>query len=327
MAGVAIAYPLLLLAAYALLRFEGERWWVSLVGLYLPRLLLALPLPVLAVLLHVLRMRRLLWLQAVSAVLVIFPLMGFVVPVPHSVDRTRPTIRVLSYNVDSGRNGMEAVLAEVDRFSPDIVLLQETGGYHQSERFTASLKTRYPMVQESPGFIMATRYTRAAETPTHVAEGPYASAILETPLGRIAVYNVHTISPRQAFNGIRRRRGLLREMREGSRSPLRSNAELRMAQVSSFVAAAAAETDPVLLAGDTNLPVLSPIFARFLSGYEDAFSEAGWGFGYTFPTTKLLPWMRIDRILAGGPLRFVAFQRGNAYASDHFCVVADVQRR
>jgi endonuclease/exonuclease/phosphatase (EEP) superfamily protein YafD len=268
------------------------------------------------------------WLQVVSAAIVVFPLMGFVVPVPHFVNHDRPTIRVLSYNVDSGRDGMEAVLGEIERFSPDIVLLQEAGGHRGADVFAARLKGRYPTVQEAHDFVMATRYVPAPETGSAPPDEPYQSATLDTPLGRIAVYNVHTVSPRHPLYALRGRKGLMREMVEGAQSPLRANAEFRTAQVGAFAGAAAAETDPVILAGDTNLPGLSPVFARFLSGYDDAFSNAGWGFGYTFPTTKLLPWMRIDRILARGPLRFVAFQVGKAYAaSDHLCVVADLQRQ
>ena len=41
----AIAYPLLLLVAAVALRFVGERWWVTTVALYLPRLVLGAPLP------------------------------------------------------------------------------------------------------------------------------------------------------------------------------------------------------------------------------------------------------------------------------------------
>jgi endonuclease/exonuclease/phosphatase family metal-dependent hydrolase len=37
--------------------------------------------------------------------------------------------------------------------------------------------------------------------------------------------------------------------------------------------------------------------------------------------------MRIDRILSSEQLRFVRFEVGASQASDHLCVVADLQRR
>jgi hypothetical protein len=68
------------------------------------------------------------------------------------------------------------------------------------------------------------------------------------------------------------------------------------------------------------------VFDRYLSHYVDGFTAAGAGFGYTFPNGKHLPWMRLDRILAASPLRFVEFYVGDSPASDHRCVVADLQR-
>src|ERR1700722_936883 len=71
---LAIGYPAALLAVVAL-RFIGERWWVTTVALYLPRLGFALPLPF-VVLAAALRSARLLALQASSIALLIFPLLG-----------------------------------------------------------------------------------------------------------------------------------------------------------------------------------------------------------------------------------------------------------
>jgi endonuclease/exonuclease/phosphatase family metal-dependent hydrolase len=98
--------------------------------------------------------------------------------------------------------------------------------------------------------------------------------------------------------------------------------------VRTFSSLAGGETEPVVIAGDTNLPGLSLVFARYLSGYQDGFEKAGWGFGYTYPTNKNRPpWMRIDRILATASLRFERFEVGASSASDHRCVVADIRSR
>jgi endonuclease/exonuclease/phosphatase family metal-dependent hydrolase len=82
----------------------------------------------------------------------------------------------------------------------------------------------------------------------------------------------------------------------------------------------------VVIGGDTNLPGLSVVLGEYLSGFRDGFSQAGWGFGYTYPTDKWRPWMRIDRILASNALRFTGFEVGQSKVSDHRCVVADLQR-
>jgi endonuclease/exonuclease/phosphatase family metal-dependent hydrolase len=104
-----------------------------------------------------------------------------------------------------------------------------------------------------------------------------------------------------------------------------ANARLRALQAEAIAGAAALNSEPVVIAGDTNLPDLSPVFSRHLSRFQDGFVKAGAGFGYTYPNDRR-PWMRIDRILATDALRFVKFEVGTSAASDHLCVVADLQR-
>jgi vancomycin resistance protein VanJ len=334
---LAVAYPLALVAVTVTLRFVGEAWWVSIIGLYLPPVAFAFPLPPIALALLLLGKRRLLGLQAFSALVVLFPLMGFVLSRPSAADRDKPTMRVLSFNVNSGRGGVQAVMDEIDQYSPDVVALQEIHGSSR-EALDRLLRERYPWVAMAGQFATATRYapSRSTEPPGTPSAAitpstPFQRVALETPLGPIVLYNVHTTSPRGPLYALRGRGGLAREIVSGrvflaaGAPQIQSNADLRVSEVRMFSEAAARESDGVVLAGDTNLPPLSPVLHRFLSGYEDGFSTAGWGFGYTFPTDKWRPWMRIDRIRAKGRLRFVRFQVGRARVSDHLCVVADVQ--
>jgi endonuclease/exonuclease/phosphatase family metal-dependent hydrolase len=105
------------------------------------------------------------------------------------------------------------------------------------------------------------------------------------------------------------------------------NVGLRTLQVETFLDEAAAETGPVVVAGDTNLPDPSVTLRRYLSHFDDAFTAASWGFGYTFPNNKKWgPAMRLDRIFTAGKLRATRFEVGRSLASDHYCVVADVTR-
>jgi vancomycin resistance protein VanJ len=333
---LAVAYPVSLVAVALLFRYVGEGWWMTTVALYLPRIGFALPLPFIAAGLSAYRMRRLLWLQAASALLVVFPLMGFVLSWPVSADDKAPTMRVLSMNVDSGRRGAAEVVAEIDRYSPDVVLLQELG---DNDAFGPLLRTHYPTVHVSGQFLLATRYglSSVIEPPklpyiTENRSPRFIEYLLDTPLGSVHVYNVHPISPREALSAVRGDEGLKREIGtgrifEGAAAPLvEHNAGLRTLQVQTIWESALHETRPVVIAGDTNLPGLSRTLARtWASGLQDGFSRAGWGFGYTFPTNKLRPWMRIDRIFASDHLRFVGFQVSPSRVSDHRGVVADLQ--
>lgn len=332
-AALAILYPVALAVAWALLRFVGERWWLTGVTLYLPMAGFGAPLPFLVALLWFAKRPGLLWTQAVAAAILVFGLMGFVLPAPRSGAPSTPAMRVLSYNIDSARAGVDRVMAEIDRYAPDIAVLVEVGDVQGIE---SSLKERYPNVVVGGQFALGTRFpVVSTREPDHLPyygrlQSPrYVEHVLDTPLGRVALYVVHPVSPRDDLGAIRGRQGLKQEilsgrvLRAAGADIVQANSGLRTAQVRAFASEARAETLPVIIAGDTNLPALSNIFADNLSGYRDGFREAGWGFGYTFPA-KRFAWMRIDRILASEHFRFLRFIVGDSHASDHRSVVADV---
>jgi endonuclease/exonuclease/phosphatase (EEP) superfamily protein YafD len=335
-AALAVLCPVCLLGAALALRFIGEKWWGTGVALYVPRIGFAAPLPLIAVLLVALRLYRLLWTQVVAALIILFPLMGFAVPGRARATRDTPTIRVLSYNINSSRGGVDQVVEEIDRYSPDVAILEEISS---RERLESSLTSRYAAVFGSGQFLVATRFPIVS---THDPEkvsyhgrsrSPrFIQMVIETPLGRIAFYAIHPISPREGLQALRGGAGMRRELLSGrllagaSADLFRNDAELRALQVQEIAEAAAREAGPVVIAGDTNLPDLSYILNRHMSAYQDGFAKVGSGFGYTFPTDNgRKPWMRIDRIFANDELNFVKFEVGHSLASDHLCVVADLQ--
>jgi vancomycin resistance protein VanJ len=317
----AVAYPLALLLLLALLRGVGERWWPATIGLYLPRIFFALPLPVLAFLLWRRGLRRWLATQAVAALVLIFPLGGFVLPGPSRAGGGAPVLRVLSYNVMHAYAGPERIVAEIDRFSPDVVLLQKLGDNHEPMR--RLLSARYPHVEISWGGTVASRFPITARLDPDqplatdvMAQSRFLQKVISTPLGPIAFYSTHPSSPRDGLAAVARLRGV---------SLLKQETAWRTSQVRRLAARARAESIPVVIAGDTNIPELSPLLRAELGQYHDGFRQAGWGFGYTYPF-NVFRWMRIDRILVSAPLRVVRFQIGNSTASDHLCVVADIQK-
>lgn len=332
---VAIAYPASLIVVVLIFRWVGERWWATGVALYLPRLGFAVPLPFIVAGLLVLRLWRLLYTQLLAALIVLFPLMGFVLPTPHFADDEAPRIRVLSYNVDSLNGGIDNVLAQIEKFSPDLVFLQEV--YSDQEVMVERLRTRYPSVGTSAQFVFASRFpVISTEQPERVEFGGklrtarFAKQVIETPLGPIAFYNVHPVSPREGLVAVRGE-GVSHEVLTGRVFAARSTAmqegsALRELQIKAFADMAKQESGPVVIAGDTNLPSQSFFLNHFLSAYSDGFGQAGWGLGYTFPSYRHA-WMRIDRIFTSDSLRVVAFEVGQSKASDHYCVVADVQKK
>jgi endonuclease/exonuclease/phosphatase family metal-dependent hydrolase len=328
----AFAYLATLLLLWFGFYWLGESWWVTAAGLYAPRVFFAAPLPVLSLLLWVCGLRRLLWTQLASAFVLIVPLMGLVVSLPSAARAGAPSLRVLSFNVNSGYAGPQAIADAIFAQAPDVVMLQESPW---AGDLADALHVRYPVVQRSTQFIIASRYPISEATdPERLpfygrARSPrFMRYVIDTPLGKIAVYNVHPISPRGVLH-IRQFRAALHQLRTGElfagdpEADMKSNAGLRTLQIATVAGDAARERLPVLLAGDTNLPGLSAVYRKHLASYKDGFREAGFGFGYTFPWGRAF--LRLDRILGSDTLRFTSFRVGCEGLSDHLCVVADIQ--
>jgi endonuclease/exonuclease/phosphatase (EEP) superfamily protein YafD len=283
--------------------------------------------------------RRLLGLQGLTLLVAVVALMGLSVPSPSSPfarDPAAPRVRLLSYNVDSAIGGVANLAAEVDRYSPDVVFMQEIG---ETAELARAMKDRFPTVVVAGQFLVATRYPIVSEAdPEKVPfagrrrPAGFVEMTMKTPLGDLAFYDVHPLSPRDELERLLGR-GVSREVLSGhifsgdAAKGIIANAELRELEVQTFAEAAARESIPTVVAGDTNLPGLSAIARRHLAWLQDGFVQAGWGFGYTFPADHRSPWMRIDRVFASKDLRFTSFRVGTSDASDHLCVVADVQRR
>jgi vancomycin resistance protein VanJ len=329
---LALAYPLSLLLVILSLRFLGSRFWQVELALYLPRVLFAAPLPVLTILLFSIRRRGLLWTQVVAAWLILFPLMGLVVPGWRSrAASSGPTLRLLSYNGNFAYGGSEALAGAVQAAHPDIAIFQQLVF---SEALGKALARMLPEQRTDGEFFIASRSPiRLAQFPPQVGyrnrmrSARFIRYEVESPLGSLVIYSVHPISPLYQIQNARRR-GLRALIMSGTlfspepRPDLDSDTGLRALQIQTFAARAARETRPVIVAGDTNSPNLSASL-RFLDGFHDGFAVAGRGFGYTFPSRR--PWMRIDRIFASRQLQFVDFAVGDSLASDHLPVYADLE--
>jgi endonuclease/exonuclease/phosphatase (EEP) superfamily protein YafD len=315
-------------------RFVGEATWPTTVLLYLPHALLLLPVAGVAMLQALVGPRRLLVVALATFVVLLFPIMGLSIGGPRTPDHAA-RLRVLTYNVDSGNRGVEKIVRQITVAAPDVVLLQEST-WAVDDAVAAALPGfsfhRYGQ------FFIASRYAiQSVMQPKKidvrgVQHYPrYVGYTVDSTLGPLDIWNVHPISPREGFDELRAE-GFRREIEEGrifsgDASHLVANTELRRLQVEDLAASARLSKNKVIIAGDTNLPVASRILADHLGDYQDAFAEVGRGFGYTFPAHRYLPWMRIDRVLAGPELRFIRVQVGDVPGSDHYCVFADIENR
>ena len=331
---LAIGYPVAVIVFIVALRLVGERWWGTTVALYLPRLPFALPLLPLTAAIVWAGPRRLLWTQVVAAALLLV-LFGFRVTWPAPAAPGTFHLRLVSCNINSGSYGVEAIIQSLREAQADVILLQAVDVTNY-DRLRAGLPGY--SVREAGQFWLASRFPvqEMMEPPKVVQKGVLRSLrfvryLLSTPAGPLLVYNVHPISPRDGLlevrgDGFRHQilRGNLFSTR--ARTMVTENATLRMDQLQAVAADARGAQVPVLIAGDTNSPGLSWAFAHWLGDYRDGFSEAGNGFGYTFPAPEH-PWMRIDRIVADPRFRFLDFRVIHTPISDHFATMADLELR
>lgn len=152
---LAVGYPVALLAIILALRFIGERWWVTTVALYLPRLGFGLPLPFLVLALAWFGPRRWLGTQVVAAGLLIFPLMGLRLSLTKTVQAGAVPLRVFSFNIHSAYAGIDGIAAQLRQANADIILLQENGD-GQAQK----LEPRFPEYHFhfSGQFVLASRF-------------------------------------------------------------------------------------------------------------------------------------------------------------------------
>jgi endonuclease/exonuclease/phosphatase (EEP) superfamily protein YafD len=284
--------------------------------LFGPRWTLALPLIGLFPAALFLR-RSALGLLGIAGLIIAGPVMGFCLP-SQDFFASPPAgmrFRVLTCNMhyikaDAAR--LEGLVAETE---PDIVALQEwpesnhapllTGpGWHTNRTPRLFLASRYPI-------------RRAVDLGLH-SSGPDGSVgryELETPIGIINLFSLHLASPRRGISAL---------IHEDRRRPadIGSNIALRWEQSEKVAREAGAVSGPLLLVGDFNTPPQSSIFRRVWSGYSDAFSSAGWGWGYTYFDAKTMA--RIDHVLTGEGWYCSRCRVGPDIGSPHRPVLADL---
>jgi endonuclease/exonuclease/phosphatase (EEP) superfamily protein YafD len=295
----------------------AERWWPATILMFGPRVVFALPLVVL--------IPPAVWLRSwvstaagVAAGLVVaWPVMGFNVPWSQLTADTPagPPFRVMTLNMHYGRADPPAFEALVTAIGPDVVAVQE---WEKADR-SALATTPGWHVHTSPRLFLASRHPiRSAVVLGHNSMGEDASAAhyeLETPFGPVHVFSLHTATTRGGISDI------LHRTRNGP-SELQANSDRRREQLEFVAGQAAACRGPVVVVGDFNTPPQSPFFGSVWSGYADAFSAAGWGWGYTFRGAKTM--VRIDHVLLGGGWTCTGCRVGPAVGSPHRPVIADL---
>lgn len=324
------AYPLSLVTVYAFLRATAEKHWISALCVYLPPQGYLVPGALLVLLALIVGPRRLVFVPLAGILFVVAFMMGFQFNLRSAKDAD---LTVVTMNVDSAYRGADEVARGILLHQPDLVFLQEISV--SGEKLAEALRPTLPHVVVSHQFVVASRFPLSEPSDPEVKfvrgrlrRPQFISLSVQTPSGPVRLYNVHPVSPRHAFMAVRGQ-GFRKEIASGrlfrgeAADLVHKNLEIRRFELEAAAESAKRETVPTLLAGDLNLTQMSPLFDDAFGAFSDSFTDAGRGFGFTFPSKILF--LRLDRVLAIHGPRFVESYVGCKGLSDHICVVAKIE--
>ncbi len=320
-------YLLMLLGAWALLYFGGDRWWFATVMLFAPRWIYGVPLPVMLPLMPLAGPRGIAVLLASGAVL-LGPIMGLCLPWQAAgAAGDGRALRVLTANVHGTAFYPTALRLLMEQASPDVVAFQEFPG-DEHKLLDKVLPTGWH-VHRTGQLVVASRWPISRVEP-HLRQpsGRWPSpnalyCVVESPFGPVGVCCVHLHSPQSGLAHVLDRTTLVRPGRSG---PLVELIERRRQEADDVAGWLARFDAPCIVAGDLNMPVDSVIYRTAWGAYRNAFCQAGLGFGAT-KRTPVLGWeygLRIDHVLLGGHWRAHHAWVAPSIGSDHLPLVAEV---
>lgn len=309
-------------------RVLAEKWWVATILLFSPRWLIAVPL-LLLIPLAVMNNRRLAIPLVGAALIVVFPFMGFNLPLsfPQTVPPGKAQLlRVLTLNLDTGKFDAAQFIELLKNSAIDVVALQE-----YPDSLALPLPSGWQIISER-GLAVASRFpvdsgkVVQVTPPRSIWPGTYLlQTVIHAPGGDIAFCSLQFPTPRFGLQRILDRNTLFSLARK---DVLEQDTAYRWRVAHEVQRYVATLSLPVVIAGDFNTPVDSPLFRQIWVGYTNAFSAVGWGFGWTQRVTiHGLPFSaRIDHILTGKELSPKLCVVGPDCGSDHLPLIADIAR-
>jgi endonuclease/exonuclease/phosphatase (EEP) superfamily protein YafD len=314
--GVAWAYLAVLVIGWLIMRWSADRWWVATLVVFGPRWVFSLPLIALVpAVAFACRRRQAVLVLIASAAVWLFAIMGFCVPWQRAIPHHKAAfhLRLMTFNIHRHLvpSAMGQLLMESN---PDVIVFQEWThayeplfyiGWQTSRNDELCVFSKYPI-------------ERVDNAP--IQDWPQPGVLshyqLRTPGGIVHLLNVHTASPHMPFEAAL-------EGEPNGPVQINDNSETRRAQSALLSRYALSLNGPVLIAGDFNTPVQSPIFRDSWAGFTDAFSRAGFGFGYSYYAR--LTAVRIDHVLSNDAWRCTNCYVAPDAGSPHRAVIADLE--
>ncbi len=302
----------------------GDSWWPATLILYAPRWFALMPLVILLPV-AVISNRLLLIPLLAGGLIVAGPFMGFRFP-SHKTTTAAPIVRVLTCNVDMGRFNRQALIDLLRKTDADIVALQECPrdlgvslpeGWQSMREGELMIWSRYPLHR---GKILQALH------PPHVwPRACLLTCTVQTPQGALTFCTVHLPSPRYGLTAVLDRKTILNLSRSGL---LEQETWHRQRTAREVVREITTLPGPLVIAGDFNMPADSPLYRKAWGGYGNAFSQAGFGYGWTQRAGhRSIPIrLRIDHVLVGPGLGIELSEVGSDIGSDHLPLITHINK-
>jgi vancomycin resistance protein VanJ len=259
--------------------FGDQIWWLALINIMTPYLFLPL-LPL--IIASVLYRTSAIYIPVVSVTLTFLTLYGQQFPF-HRLElimADKPTIRIMSFNIWGGSRSAETAQVIEENGWPDVVALQEltpsmaaiinevAGEQYpfrildiQNGRLGMGIYSRYPLIE-----------LVAKQTPDPAWQVQIVKVYANDR--SFVLYNVHP----HATNVY-----LYLEQGVSMADTVRASYQSRLVFVHQLMDDMDRRNEPAIIAGDFNSTDQSDVYKVLTSHVTDAYRDAGWGFGHTFP--------------------------------------------
>ena len=330
-------YVALLSALTVLNRYGPDSWWFGDVNLFLPQVIWLVP-GICLVCLSLAVARHWLWVPLLCIVWVLGPIMDFHwrFDVSPGAAGGRRQFRVMTCNVKYGKRNISALVDDITRNAPDVIILQDVDDELLNKTFGKMFAKWNISSRNDKKYIVASKYPLGQATVSLIPyrDEPHSCLRCQVLIGSVTVtvYDVHFVSPREGlyeFTSSRRQPGTLPKAIHN----LKANQEDRLSQARALSELLRREVGPVIVAGDLNSSDASLVCKTLQDGWlHDSFAEGGRGYGYTYGHYLLRnkhpwfnhSWMRIDHVMISPHLESLHCWTGNGEASDHRPVFADL---
>lgn len=234
-------------------------------------------------------------------------------------------LRVMTWNSYYRNRNHAAFVAAMDELDPDIVAMQELG-YGLQDTLANELSVRFPHQARFPaggpsGMAFLSRYPIIqSHAPDFGYNGCNCQEITIDLHGHhVTILNTHPWPPHIHFH----RGDFWGSIADFTTANQDETFDALLTRIDNI-------SGPLLLLGDLNTTERQHNYRRVTATLTDAFAEAGWGMGYTFPTVKrvygipVFPILRLDYIFHNQDWHTKQIFRGAIDGSDHQYLVADL---